>query len=1025
MTSFGIDNTGKLVLTYGMEDTDFYVDGDSTSGYIYRAAESTFFCRLRDLFHSEMQAMFVDRENVNAWSASRVIKQWDDAQNQFPEELWRLDIQRKYLRTYQGISIDNSFPAEANPRFLTEMMNGRKKYQRRMFERNQELYMATKYFGKVATQDQIMMRFNNPVGATITPDFTLYITPYSDMYIGTSFGNVTPTNFRAKAGVEYTIPCSIESGTADITLIYGASFIQAIGDLSRCYVGDNDFSKASRLQSLVIGSDRDGYSNSFMTKIALGNNKLLEYLDIRKITGLNSVVDLSQCSNLLELHAEGSGATGVIFANGGKIEKAYIPAITSLTMKNLNYLEEFVIDNYEKLQTLVVEYTPFINTHEVVTLSPILKVLRLIGLDWNIETTAILNRILGLRGINNTGGEITQSVLSGNVYVPVIRQQELREFNNAWSDLEVDYDTLIEQFPVTFVNHDGTILDVQYIDKGSYAVDPTTREENPIATPIKESTISTDYTFNGWDTDISVLQIFTAKTITATYVETTRKYTIKYVSKNTILQTSTGFYGENIVYTGDIPTYTLEENGYKYYLFNRWDKSGFLDGDFDENGVKTVNAIFDEFEYTSNVFNGKQLKDLSPVQIYALTKLTEPIDKELSDFGMEIETGDDYSFKMGHDVDYDDIESVELISEKTVYDGKNCYDTGIKLFDSDKDFVIAVDYKMSHENSSGATLMQCYQTAGSNGFKLSYESSSPLFTWGGSKTQPVNPASTDCREMLVIRHIKGDNNLYIYTSNLEETSVKTYTFQKDVATQSDNATLVLGALKQDSGRFVNYAIGEINWCKIWYKDLGDSVCKDLVGWVHEDITLETSGFYRYQLYDDYTKESMMSLLGTHLLSVVAKYNTTNTNVGGWASSSLNNYLNTRFYQAIPYQIKSLMKKVSVSSTIGGKSSTISSSGCYVTVPAVYDVCDHINNDAYRSEVYDANGTISFMTGETYEDGTTDRKRAFDDGDYYDYWLRSPYLEYSNYVWRVDKDGNMQEITNPSNSRLGLLIEISF
>ena len=181
-TALGISNTGKLEITYGKEDTDFYVDGDPTSSYIFRAAGSTFFCRVRDLFNSELQAMFVDRENVNAWSSDGLINQWDKAQSQFPEEIWRLDIQRKYLRTYQGISIDNSIAGTANPRFLTEMLNGRKKYQRRMFERNQELYMATKYFGNKATQDQIMMRFNNPVGATVEQDFTLYLTPYLYIY---------------------------------------------------------------------------------------------------------------------------------------------------------------------------------------------------------------------------------------------------------------------------------------------------------------------------------------------------------------------------------------------------------------------------------------------------------------------------------------------------------------------------------------------------------------------------------------------------------------------------------------------------------------------------------------------------------------------------------------------------------------------------------------------------------------------------------------------------------------------------
>jgi hypothetical protein len=42
---------------------------------------------------------------------------------------------------------------------------------------------------------------------------------------------------------------------------------------------------ATRLQRLVIGSDVEGYENTFMTKLSLGNNKLLEYLDIRNITG--------------------------------------------------------------------------------------------------------------------------------------------------------------------------------------------------------------------------------------------------------------------------------------------------------------------------------------------------------------------------------------------------------------------------------------------------------------------------------------------------------------------------------------------------------------------------------------------------------------------------------------------------------------------------------------------------------------------------------------------------------------------
>lgn len=1000
-TALGIGNTGKLEITYGKEDVDFYVDGDPSSSYIYRAAKSTFFCRVRDLFKSELQAMFVDRENANAWSSDSLINQWDKAQSQFPEEIWRLDIQRKYMRTYQGISIDNSIAGTANPRFLVEMLNGRKKYQRRMFERNQELYMATKYFGNKATQDQIMMRFNNPVGATVKQDFTLYLTPYSDMYIGVKFGNVTPTNFRAKAGVEYTIPYGIAADTADITLIYGASFIQAIGDLSKCYVGDNDFSKATRLQSLIVGSDVDGYENTYMSQITLGNNKLLEYLDVKNVTGLNSVIDLSECNNLLELHAEGSGATGVIFANGGKLKKVYLPSVISLTAKNLNNIEVFDVENYNNLQTLIVENTPFINTYEIVNSASKLNILRLIGMSWNedyqIENTSILNRLLTIRGIGNDGYETSVSVLSGDFYASIVKQKELENYVKTWKDLEITYGTLVEQYAVTFVNDDGAVLDVQYVDKGGNAVDPTTRTENPI-TPTKESSIQYDYTFAGWDGNLT--NVFSDRTITATYSESLRSYTIKYVSKGTVMQASTGLYGENVPYTGITPTYTLEESGYVYYLFNRWDKSGFIDGD------KTVNAIFDRFEYNDSSFAGKELSDLSPVEIYAMNKLG------LAD--TVITDKDPYTIVVGNDIDYDDIESKLLISEKTNFNGSNYVDTGIQLFNEDKDFVLTIDYEFLAGNKANAVLAQCFQANGTNGFKLWYSNSSDFtgakFTWG---TTSDNVVGINNREVIVIRHKKGDNNLIIYKSNLDGNDILTVDLTRNKSTIG-TGTLVFGCARADDGIYENYAIGNINWAKVWYADLGEDVCKSLATWTHESITLEACGFRKYYLTENTSKRCSFSLLASHLLGRTKRWNTSNTNEGGWANSTLNKSLNTRLYNAMPTQIKSLLKQVIVYSSTGKMSSELSSSNCYITIPALVEV-----DPTQTSEPYNSEGTsISYMNT------NSSRKRAFDGGDYEEYWLRSPNVSYANYIWRVDENGQTQGIANATSS-FGVLIEISF
>ena len=995
-TSLGIDNTGKLVLTYGKEDTDYYVDGDPTSSYIYRAAESTFFCRVRDLFKSELQAMFVDRENANAWSSDGLINQWDKAQSQFPEEIWRLDIQRKYLRTYQGISIDNSIAGTANPRFLVEMMNGRKKYQRRMFERNQELYMATKYFGNKATQDQIMMRFNNPVGATVAQDYTLYLTPYSDMYIGVKFGNVTPTNFRAKAGVEYTIPYSIEADTADITLIYGASFIQAIGDLSKCYVGDNDFSKASRLQSLVIGSDVEGYENTYMTKITLGNNKLLEYLDIRNVTGLNSVVDLSQCNNLLELHAEGSGATGVIFSNGGKLKSAYIPSVISLTMKNLNNIEVFEIESYDNLQTLVIENTPFINTYNVVNSANKLNTVRLVGINWdssyNIADSSILERLLLLRGIDNDGYETLVSIISGRFHAAIIKQKQLENYITAWSDLEISYNTLIVQYSVTFMNDDGSVLDVQYVDKGTKAVDPITREDNPILIPTKESTVSTDYTFAGWDK--TLVDAFEDQVITATYSETTRNYTIKYVSNNTVLQETSAPYGSSVLYEGEIPTYTAEESAYKYYLFSGWDQGGYVNGD------KTINAVYDSCEYKEGYFVGKEIADMRPVELYMMTKLGLAGIITLTDY---VSAKDALTIQLGNDFSYSDIEEQVLISNKTVFNGSNYVDTGVTLLSEDRDFVLAIDCKMDSGNSNNAVLAQCFSGLDTSGFKLTYNSGIKLL-WGSSSATPF---SVNNREMIVLRHIKGENGIYVYSSNTTGDS-SYYVKLSGIHSMVHNVSLVFGCSKLEDGSYENYGLGTVYWSKVWYADLGDAVCKKIAYWPHESINFEAccesnGSMKRYYLSDNSGARSSIAFISSKTLAHPAVMDTASTNAGGWAGFALNSYLNSRVYEAFPDSWKQLIKQVKVKSSIGEKSLTVSSSDCYVFIPSISELIPSMTSEPYGSE-----GTIisHFTSNEA-------RICYNPEGTAVQYWTRSPSIDWNNYVFRILTTGSYQAVTQLS------------
>ena len=307
------------------------------------------------------------------------------------------------------------------------------------------------------------------------------------------------------------------------------------------------------------------------------------------------------------------------------------------------------------------------------------------------------------------------------------------------------------------------------------------------------------------------------------------------------------------------------------------------------------------------------------------------------------------------------------------FDGTNHYDTGVSLFDEDKDFVLAIDYEFISGCESGGVLAQCYQDNGKNGFKMAYDSNIKL-TWG---TSTNTLTSINDREMLIIRHIKGDRNLYVYNSNLDYNDMSVFELAgtKDTITTS---TLTFGAAQPEKDYYENNAIGNIYWAKIWYTDLGDEVCRKLALWTREKLTLEACGFRRYYLSEDGSKRCSFSLLASHLLSRPKAYSNVSSTAGGWDASTLRTYLNDRFYRAIPDSIRGLLKQVDINASAGNDSTEILTSPCYVAIPSAYELDKNMNSSPYYSEGI----AISYMTSNAA------RIRTYDGGDAYSYWTRS-------------------------------------
>ena len=911
LTGLGINNNGELVFPYGKEDTDYNIENNPTSGYVFNGATSVFWCRLRDLLPGEIKSTFTSVSS-ECFSATNLINQFDEFQECYPEEIWRLDIQRKYIRTFTGESIDNSKPKQ-DTQYLRDMMQGRKKYQRRQWVRNQEIYFGTKNLMNTVVGDdnRITFRCFTPTGddVVVPPDYTLKITPYSDMYVSVMFGNGGVQQVRAKGGQEYTIECPLSSMDDTQVTIYGANRIQALNDLSACYIAANNFSMATKLRKLVLGNTTEGYNNSRLISLTLGNNKLLEELDIRNCGNLTGSINLAQCSNLLRLYASGTKLTGVTFATNGKVEIAYLPdTINNLVMRNLNNMIDFQA-SLDSIENLTLEGGTLDNLQIIRDTIDTLQVLYLYNIDWEIGDTELLNKML----------KLFFSLVTGRVYVSgQIRQQELNKYANAWNDLEVTYDPahMVTQYLITFVNDDGTVLFEEWVDRGEKPFDPIETGDIPI--PTKESTPQYDFTFTNWDDlDSTTLE---NRTITAQYSETIRQYTVTwYARKGVILESVVANFGDEVVYSGELPTNTSEESSYVYNVFAGWDNStGFIREDTD------VYDIWDRAELPPV---GKELKDMSFAEIYGVCTAGKATDY--------FEDKDYFDFTMGQDFNFNNVRS-EVLLKDTFFNGKTCIETDIKLFDEDSpSFTMAVEYEFLDSCQLSETLVSAYTENGSEGFRLRFNQN-PNIQWGDKNT---NVGYQSNRDIVVIRHIKGSKNLMLYGIDIDsgngcyqlELSTAKLIRTKETST---NQSLIFGAVKYDDGTFGYYATGWVHLCKIWYDDLGEDVSQKLGSWIHEPMRMEFTGANRYRIANS-GKRAGGTFISNNLLSKLF-YMGNKDVTGAWETCKMRQFISTRVYDGLPLVLKSIIKLVATPFQLKGKTEA-SYVNDYITLPSVIEV----------------------------------------------------------------------------------------
>lgn len=992
-TAIGIDNNGVLNRPYGKEDIDL----DENNSYIFNGARSTFFMRIRNLMQGGLNRVY--NAVKDAWSADHLINEFDTWQSEFPEEIWRKDFERKYYRPFTGGSIDNSIP-KLDRNYLKERYNGRKKYHRRQFERDQEIYMGTKYLASSVTNDtnDIMFRVNSPVGAVVPYEYKLKIVPYIDMYVSAMFGNATPQQIRAKAGEEVILSADFEKADDTMINIYAANRIMELDGIAPCYIKTNRFGNATKLKKLIIGNHTPGYSNPYMETLNLGNNYLLKELDLTGCDGLKGELNMAKLGNLETMIADGTSLESVTFATNGKINSASLPAtITTAIMKNLNYLtdDNFVLPT-NKLDTFTEENCPYIDEKSIVEKSiKTLTEVRLTGIDWILESTDLLNQILSK----------FKNHLSGKVHIAGgIRQRELDAYADAWPDLKVTYNSIITQYPATFLNWDGTpVLDkngnpyVQYVDQGYKPYDPTDMDMSTpvdIDRPIRESTAENNFTFAGWHGLDVMAQA--PITVTALYTSEIRTYTVRWLKMEGVpMVTKENVpYGSSVQYDGEWPTMTDNEDALIFNIFDGWDKStGFISGDTD---------VYAKWETANGLpSDGTDMKDMSVAQIYGVVTS--------GNNSKYFEDRDYVDVKFGNDYSYSNVAENVIINSDIIFDGteSKIVESDIRLCGSDSPaFTMAIDFEFGDNDKTSPvrpTLVSCFENANSKGMRLFYGTDgNPAIQWG-DQTMTVGYGKQ--RNMVVIRHAKGEEFIHVYAFNGVNAGAEAYTASIDYKTltrttqQFTDRPVIIGGFRYDPeagsevGRLGGLCNGTVYWAKIWNEDLGDADARNLAAWTHETVRFQYCGSGRYQVNPNTGRMTGASFICENLLAHGYRINSSQSNVGGWEASEMRDFCNERVYNAFPTIWKSVIKKPYIPANIGNNSSTVVTSQDYIYLPSYVELAA-ITTDPYDDEGY----AISWM------DDSTDRIKK-QNGIAKKYWTRSAMKGYDRYWVYIAEDGS--------------------
>lgn len=445
-TAIGLNNEG-------VNDFNFDIESHDSRGTenIYNGKNSGLWYLVEQAYRQEIEDLYNKYRNSGALSYQTVMKYlYEDQIAKICEAQYNADADFKYISPLVEDGIAT---------YLYTAQGSRLDHMK-WWIHNRFNYMDSRYTASEYKSNYLTLRLYTPsTWQDVEPSANITVTPYADQYVRIKYGSYDVYT-RAKSGEQTTIvPPPITFNDTE-TILYGASRITSIGDMAPLYAGTIDVSGATKLTHLKIG-EGGNYSNTNLKSLTLGNNTLLQDLDIRNCPSLSGALDISGCTNIKKIRATGTALTSVKLAEAGNITDLELPeTITNLTVKNQNSIENFVCGN--NITTLVLENTN-LDSLDLFIKNPITKV-RLIGVDWALEDFTLLDQIYALTGQDEIGNNTSHGIVAGTIRMSNVKESVVNEYRKKFIGLDFIVepyaleDYISTDFGQAITTHDGFAL---------------------------------------------------------------------------------------------------------------------------------------------------------------------------------------------------------------------------------------------------------------------------------------------------------------------------------------------------------------------------------------------------------------------------------------------------------------------------------------------------------------------------------------------------------------------------------------